>query len=108
MRKSGGFMQNGFTDFKKWSEGTGYEQHDGKLIGTSFQQKLFDLPANINITDPYKLKTNSLLLSLCNNSLHNKGIDLKKMFSIDPGKTDFFGHTIQLREGVETGVCGMR
>ena len=70
MRKSGGFMQNGFTDFEKWSQATGYEQESGRTTGASFQQKLFDLPVNINITDPYKLKTNSLLLSLCNKALY--------------------------------------
>jgi hypothetical protein len=108
MRKSGGFIQNGFADFKKWSENIGYEQHDGKLLGASFSQKLFELTARINITDPYKLKSNLLLLSLCNNALRNKGIDLKKMFSIDTGKTDFFSQLIPFGEGFEPGVCEIK
>src|SRR5438045_6595011 len=104
MRKNGGFMQNGFDDFKKWSGHTRYEQYDGKLSGTSFSQKLFDLPAHYNITDPYKLKTDSLLLSLCNNVLRNKGIDIRKIFLIDAGKKDFFVHALSSGEGCETGL----
>ena len=108
MRKSGGFMQNGFADFKRWSEATGYEQHDGELLGTAFPQKLFDSPAHINIIDPYKLKSDSLILSLCNSALRNKGVDIKKMFSIDPGKTDFFGQVIPVGEGFEPGTCEIK
>jgi hypothetical protein len=105
MRRSGGFMQNNFTDFKKWSESTGYERHNGKLVGTSFQKKLFDMPTRIDITDPYKVKTSSLLLSLCNNTLCNRGIDIRKMFGIDIGKTDFFGHAKTSKDRVRPGVC---
>lgn len=108
MRKSGGFMQNGFADFKRWSEATGYEQRDGELLGTAFPQKLFDSPAHINIIDPYKLKSDSLILSLCNSALRNKGVDIKKMFSIDPGKTDFFGQVIPVGEGFEPGTCEIK
>ena len=108
MRKSGGFMQNGFTDLEKWAEATGYEKQGGKLTGTAFQQQLFTIPSHINITDPYSLKTNSLLLSLCNNVLLNKGINIRQMFSIDTGKTDFFGHIIPLGNGFEPGVCEMK
>jgi hypothetical protein len=49
-----------------------------------------------------------LLLSLCNNALRNKGIDLKKMFSIDTGKTDFFSQLIPIGEGFEPGVCEIK
>jgi hypothetical protein len=103
-RMSGGFMQNGFDNFRKWSEAVGYEQHDGKIAGTSFQKKLFELPARITITDPYKLRTDPLLLSLCNADLQNQGIDIKKLFSIDPVQRDFFGNAIT-PGNKEPGVC---
>lgn len=105
MRKDGGFMQNSFTDFRKWSENTGYERRNGSLAGTSFQKKLFDLPAHVDIIDPYKLKASSLLLTLCNNTLNNKGIDIRKMFGIDIGKSDFFGHAKTSGGGIRPGVC---
>jgi hypothetical protein len=108
MKKSGGYAQNSFDNLEKWAKATGYEQKDGKLAGTSFQNQLFVMPGHINITDPYSLKKNPLLLSLCNNALRNKGIDIRKMFSVDAGKTDFFGHIIPLHGAFDAGVCEMK
>jgi hypothetical protein len=108
MRKSGGFMQNGFTDLEKWAAATGYEQQDGKLAGTASQRSLFKMPQHINITNPYELKSNPLLHTLCNKTLNNKGINITKMFGIDAGTTDFFGHTIPLGDDFEPGVCEMK
>jgi hypothetical protein len=105
MKKSGGFRQDGFFDIKKWSEETGYEQLDGKLRGRSFKEKLFLAPPQINIIDPYSLKVNSLLLSVCNNLLRNEGIDVVKMFSLDVGRTDFFGQPIGARGSSTPGIC---
>lgn len=105
IRKSGGFKQNGFTDLLKWAFSTGYELQDGKLIGNTFQQTLFSLPAKINITNPRKLKTNTLLRSLCDPRLRDKGINIKKMFGIDTGKTDFFGNLISPGDSLAPGVC---
>jgi hypothetical protein len=108
MRKSGGFMQNNFNDLAKWSEATGYEQHDGKFTGTSFHQNLFSIPEQIFITDPRKLETNSFLRSLCNSALRDKGIDIAKMFGIDAGRKDFFGNSIPSGDGFEPGVCEIK
>jgi hypothetical protein len=108
MKKGGGFAQNGFTDLEKWIKVTGYEQQNGKIKGTSFKQKLFSMPGHINITDAYSLKTNSVLLSVCNNALRNKGIDIRKMFSIDIGKKDFFGYLLSLPENFDPGPCEMK
>ena len=108
MKVNGGFQQNGFDDIQKWSETTGYEQQAGKLTGITFQRKLFSIPSHIEITNPRTLANNSLLLSLCNPALINKGIDLEKNFSIDVGKTDFFGKPIPSGNGFEQGICEMK
>jgi len=108
MKVNGGFKQNGFDDLQKWAAATGYEQQAGKLAGATFQQKLFSIASHIDITDPHLLKTNSLLLSLCNNALRNKGIDIKKIFGIDVGKTDFFGKPILSGNSSEPGICEMK
>jgi hypothetical protein len=108
MKKGGGFAQNASDNLEKWAKAKGYEQRDGKLTGTSFQKRLFVIPGHINITDPYSLKTNSLLRSLCNSVLHNKGIDIRKLFSIDIGKKDFFGQTVPLKGSHNAGVCEMK
>jgi hypothetical protein len=108
MKKSGGFGQNGFVDLDKWAKATGYEQRDGKLLGGSFKQLLLSTPVHINITDPYALNKNRLLLSFCRNAFRNRGIDIRKMFSIDIGKTDFFGHRISSQGSSNVGVCEIK
>jgi hypothetical protein len=108
MKKGGGFAQNASDNLEKWAKATGYEQQDGKLTGTSFQKRLFVIPGHIAVTDPYSLKANSLLRSVCNRVLHNKGIDIRKLFSIDIGKKDFFGHPVPLKGSHNAGVCEMK
>jgi hypothetical protein len=108
MKKSGSFVQNGFTNLEKWIKATGYEEQNGAIKGTSFKRELFPTPGHINITDPYSMKTNSMLLSVCNNALRNKGIDIRKLFSIDIGKKDFFGHPLSLHENFDPGPCEMK
>jgi hypothetical protein len=105
MHKSGSFKQNNFTGLAAWAAATGYEQMNGKLTGTSFPHPLFDIPSNIDITNPHLLDKDPLLLTLCNSALRSKGIDIRKMFSINTGTRDFFGHSILLGESVEPGVC---
>ncbi len=107
MKKSGGFTQNGYSNFEEWTKAEDYEQNNGKITGQSFQQKIFSIPSPINITDPHKLKTSPLLFSICSSLLYKKGIDLQKMFSIDKGKKDFFGNTIPAHD-LSIGVCTMK
>lgn len=106
-RKGGGFAQHGFSDLRKWTNATGYEQRNGKLVATTFDHEIFSMPGPINITDPYSLKTNSLLLSICHDGLR-KGIDIRKLFSLNIGETDFFGHAIRSHQTFSVGVCGMK
>ncbi|HET6769637.1 MAG TPA: right-handed parallel beta-helix repeat-containing protein [Chitinophagaceae bacterium] len=94
MRKSGGFRQNAFSNLEQWAKATGYEMKDNKFYGIAFDKMIFDLPKYTDITDPYRFKTNPMLRTVCNNKLWNKGLDLKKMFGIDPGKKDFFGNPV--------------
>jgi hypothetical protein len=108
MKKTGGFSQDGFHDLETWAKATGYEQQNGRLTGISFKRQLFIRPGNINITDPYSLKTNSVLRSICQSFLHDKGIDIRKMFSIDIGKRDFFGHVLPLNGSIHVGACAAK
>lgn len=107
MRKSGGFMQNGFSNLEQWAKSTGYEIKDNKFYGITFGKMIFDLPKYTDITDPYSFKTNPMLRSVCNNILLNKGFDIKKIFGIDPGKKDFFGNAVS-NGRLEPGVCEMK
>lgn len=109
MRKSGGFMQNGFTHLEQWAKSTGHEIKDGKFYGLSFDRMLYDLPkfTDTDITDPRSFHTNPILQGVCNNKLWAKGLDIKKMFGIDPGKKDFFQYPIPNGSPFEPGVCQM-
>ena len=108
LNKTGGFRQNGFFDLEQWSKKTGYEQKNGKTYGISFKQKLFVVPSHMNITDPHLLSKNSVLRSLCNDILRNKGVNIRKMFSIDVAKSDFFGHLIGVQGSSTPGICESR
>ena len=108
MKKSGGFSQDGFTDIAKWAAASGHEQLSGKLTGTVLQKKIFDIPAQIEITLPYLLSSNPLLQSLCNDTLNNKGINIKKILGIDAGEKDFFGIPMSTGNEFEPGICIQR
>ena len=47
-------------------------------------------------------------IQICNNILWNKGLDLKKMFGIDPGKKDFFGNQVPNGKAFEPGIFEMK
>ena len=99
-------MQNGFSNLEQWAKSTGYEIKNNKFYGIAFDKMIFDLPKYTDITDPHSLKTNPMLRSVCNNILWNKGLNIKTMFGIDPGKKDFFGNPAP-NGNSEPGVCEM-
>jgi hypothetical protein len=107
MKKSGGFAQNGVSNLESWSKANGYEQINGKFTGTSFQRALFAVPSHFDITDPHSVQTQSLLF-LCNDALRKKGIDIRKVFSINVGKSDFFGHPLLSHIDISPGVCEVK
>jgi hypothetical protein len=105
MRKNGGFAQNGFNDLEQWAKKTGNETKDGKFYGISFTGLVFDLPKYTDITDLYSFKTNPILAGVVTRGVQDLGLDIKKMFGIDPGKQDFFGNPIPSGKTFEPGVA---
>ena len=77
-----------------YAQPSAIEIKDNKFYGIAFDKMIFDLPQYTDITDPHTLKTNPMLRSVFNNILWSKGLDIKKMFGIDPGKKDFFGNPV--------------
>ena len=108
MRKSGGFAQSGFTDLEKWAQATGYEVQQNRLVGASSHRRLFFAAPHINVEDPYLLKTDPVLKSFCIAAFNHKGVDPRKLFSIDVGRTDFFGAVIPLHGRMSAGICERR
>jgi hypothetical protein len=107
MRKSGGFMQNGFNDLEQWARKTGNEIRDGKFYGISFDKLIFDLPKYLDVTDLYSFSTNPIIIKVRSNHLWDRGLDIKKLFGIDPGKKDFFGYPVPMGKTFEPGVAEM-
>jgi hypothetical protein len=106
-RKSGGFMQNGSRDLELWARRTGYEMSNGKFYGLTSDRTLYDIPKYIDVTDLYSFGTNPILQITCNNKVWDLGLDIKKMFGIDPGKKDFFGNPVPNGGSFGPGVCQM-
>ena len=100
-------MQNGFNDLKQWSKKTGFEMKEGKFYGISFDSLVYDLPKYIDVTDLYSFPTNPILSRVCRNRVKDLGLDIKKMFGINPGKKDFFGTALPAGKMFEPGVFEM-
>jgi hypothetical protein len=107
MRKSGGFMQNGFADFERWARTVGYEIKEEKIFGRTINKMLYDLPKYIDTIDLYSLNTNPTLRMICNSEFRDKGLDLKMMFGIDPGRKDFFQNLFRENDKFEIGPCAL-
>ncbi len=107
LRKSGGFAQDGFTDFAQWSRTTGYERVNGRLAGTTSPMGLFRLAGPPAITDPHRLRADSWIHALCPNTLPACGLDRRAAGL--PGTlrkdTDFFGRRLDAGHPVRPGIC---
>jgi parallel beta helix pectate lyase-like protein len=105
MNKSGGFSQQDFRQVSSWAAAKGYENYREKFIGLESKIQLFHIPSRIDIVDPYKLRSTAWIRALCVPGLNGKGLDLRKLFSIDVGKIDFFGHPIAEGRPPGVGIC---
>jgi hypothetical protein len=105
MNKSGGFRQDKYRQLSEWTSALGYENHDGKFVGIESGAALFSIPSRIDIIDPHKMKTTEWIRMLCVPALKGRGLDLKKLFSIDIGRTDFFGHAFNRNSPPPPGIC---
>jgi Right handed beta helix region len=108
MKVNGGFSQDGFNNFRQWAKSTDHEMINGSHTGTTFRKRIFNLHKPIYIIDPVNLYHNAHLRFLFNRGLRNKGINLKKLFNINPGERDFFNNPVPLGKNFEPGVCEIR
>jgi hypothetical protein len=104
MNKSGGFKQDEFKQLSGWANAKGYENFKGKPVGLESRVALFQIPSRIDLVDPHKMKSSPWIRALCSSALKGKGLNLKKLFSIEMGPTDFFGKPLNYSmPGV--GIC---
>ena len=85
---------------------TGQEKVNERIVGLFADPQITYWDANEpRPTDPTKLPQMKAFRLLENSPCIDKGIDLKTLFQIDPGKRDFFGHAIPSGSTFDIGAC---
>jgi hypothetical protein len=94
----------GGKSFKEWAEKTGQEKVGGKVAGINADPKLSDPAKYTKLTDPGALATLKEFTLRPDSPLRNAGLDLKKLFGVDPGPRDFFGNPVPRGKGCSIGA----
>lgn len=100
------FKMNGHTNFEKWATINNKERLNGKTVGLNIIPEFVN-PATPIATDPAMLKKITNFQLAPHAALRNKGLDLKKLFKIDTGNTDFAGNIVPRGSGFEPGAYEM-
>lgn len=96
-----------YSSVEEWANTTGQEKVNGKIVGL-FADPQITYWADANEprpTDPTKLAQMKVFRLLENSPCIDKGLDLKTLFQIDPGKRDFFGRAIPAGVAFDIGAC---
>jgi len=83
-----GFNVNGETDFRAWSNKTGFEKINNSILGTNVRPDFENLSAN-SIAKPFDIPSYRKYALLKSSVLRTNGINLKTEFGIDNGGKDF-------------------
>ena len=93
-----------FNSLEAWREATKQEVAEGKPAGYAIDPQLedpgkggtFSRPAELFMLNNYKLKESSGLIG--------KGLRLQESYGLEPGKTDFWGSSLEQRESYSIGA----
>jgi hypothetical protein len=85
-----GFRVDDFRSLEEWAKATGQEQAGGRLAGV-FADPQLRKDGNGLLTDPARLTDLREYQLLPGSPAAGGGLDLRALFSIDPGKRDYFG-----------------
>jgi hypothetical protein len=99
-----------YNSLEEFAAATGQEKVEGKVVGI-FADPQITYYADANeprLTDPTKLKEMKVFRLLENSPCIDKGLDLKTLFQLDPGKKDFFGNPIPAGSAFDIGACEYR
>lgn len=99
----GGFLVDGFTSLEAWAEATGQEMLNGRLVGT-YADPLLSRDGTALTTDPLeRLSLTEFLLAPLSPAV-DRGLDLRSLFGIDPGLSDFYGQRLPQGELFDLGA----
>jgi hypothetical protein len=99
----GGFAVDGFTDFNEWVDATGQEKINGKIVGKYADPRLLKCGTGL-INDPSKLFELTDYHVFSDSPAIDSGLDLRKIYKADIGKTDFYGNPIPKGAGFDVGA----
>ncbi|MFB3903332.1 MAG: right-handed parallel beta-helix repeat-containing protein [Acidobacteriota bacterium] len=99
----GGFLVDGYKSFEEWVAATGQEKIDGKVVG-KYADPLLQKNGPGLLTDPTKLPGLPEYLLLPGSPAIDSGLDLRKLFAIDPGKRDFYGNPLPAGKAFDIGA----
>jgi hypothetical protein len=85
-----GFNVDEYRDFAEWVASTGQEKHEGKIVGV-YADPLLRKDGNGLLTEPGKLATLTEYQLLPGSPALDAGLDLRRLFGLDPGKRDYYG-----------------
>jgi hypothetical protein len=95
----------GYEDLDSWARATGNEMLDGNLLGI-FTDPLLQNPGTCFLTDPRQLNSVNLE-GYClkeGSPLIDHGLDLKKLFNLEPGTRDIAGTILYKGSGIDVGA----
>jgi hypothetical protein len=85
----GAFDVAGYKTLEEWRQATGQEMLNGKPVGLVVDPELKDMGSSVTVGNMTKLHTLTAWGLRNNSPLIDAGLDLRSLFGIDPGRTDF-------------------
>jgi len=99
----GGFSVDGYKSFAEWVAATGQEKIGNTVVGKYVDPMLRKIGTGL-ITNPAKLAALKAYLLSPGSPAIDAGLDLKEQFSLDPGRTDYYGNPIPLGGKFDIGA----
>ncbi len=98
-----GFKVDNFKSLEEWSAAAGQEKAGGRLAGV-YADPLLRKDGNGLLTDPKRMLELLEYQLLPGSPAIGAGLDLRALFSIDPGKRDYYGNALPASGALSIGA----
>ncbi len=99
----GGFSVDGFTSFEAWVEATGQEKIGGRVVGRYLDPLLRKIGTGL-ISNPSQLRSLQAYRLKAVSPAIDTGLDLRSLFTLDPGRRDFYGNPVPRGKAFDVGA----
>ena len=93
-----------YTSLKRWRNATGQETYRSRATGLSANPRLVDPGNGGTIGDADRLPTLAAYKLRAGSPLVDAGLNLRSLFGLSPGPTDFYGTSIPQGAGYDVGT----